>query len=941
MAIIEKSINGAATKYRQEEYKSGTGYVWGAWKDYSSQTVEIGAVKKLQVLVEFPQGGEISQVSVNVYMAGGPSMGKYVYLLDDWTVDPDHLDQFALGKKYISGTSETVSFDISPTQNNIFLIVLYPTTSGRGKVDTPKAIATGDDTAPVVSLISPEDTVLQYGNPVRYEWDLTYLAGYQLTENILEYSYDNSTWNNIINYGSNPVTSYTDNTKRAAGKIYWRVRAKTAFSDYGEDNASYDIIYVPSSVTLTAPTSGTRYGDQGISFQWSITQGSGSIQGTQLEYSADNGTNWTPLLNASGSRTSYIASAKTLPIGEIMWRVRVNDQYTGWTAWEYASFTVLESIPVTSASAPKNQYVDRTASATFAWTTTVAYGSITGAELEYDLDDGQGWRALGTVTGAATEYTVPADTFPALSSIVWRVRAKNGDNAYGLWSSASFATIDAVSNAIPKQPDSGAGRDETAEIFLYFSVTNELGSAPKGGRMQYRVQDGDWVDLFDEPHVEQWDGTDITQTTYGYQADPNTFPGAVIYWRVRVYNQDGVAGEWSKEAYFSTIDAPSVSTPISPTGTIEDTDSDLVFRWSTSSTSGTAPTGADLRYSYDGISWLELGHTDGTKQLTVSGGIIHAGTVQWQVRSYNRNGTAGAWSASATFVARAAPKVLEVTADGKPFTVITWQATDQQCYEIEIDGSILYGSFFGEEKNFQLPNYLDDGVHTVKVRVQNEMNIWSKPGELTFTVLNIPGGALYLSGDFDLDAELFWEDETDGSDYLIYRDGTLIGESAHKRFNDRVVLGEHTYYVVKRFADGYFSRSNDVECTLRTDITQVSLLAGGEWMSLEKSENAKRTQRFTHSLSVSYHHFSGDKNPTPEIGDEETLVAEFDAAWFYTEEGRKKLRALLGQALIIKSRGDEVVIGILEAYTKVNRKHFCGYAFSIHQMEWKDYVCAE
>lgn len=711
--------------------------------------------------------------------------------------------------------------------------------------------------------------------------------------------------------------------------------------------AHYTYDDTPPSISLIKPVETSVDGSTEIEFKWAISHVE-DIQYSKLEYSYDS-ESWTEIKAFYDSTISYYAPAKKFNPGTVYWRVKSATYYSNESTSATSYFTALESLPYVTVFEQNGKYQKREEPITFTWKTYISYGSITGAELQYSSDNGENWTPLGSVDGTGTSYTVPANTFPAVAysdaasrtgGIRLRIRSKNGDQQYGSWYSGSFATVDAPISAVPTAPRYGAAVDETTAITFSFNTENPICAPPSDVDIRWKVSDGEWQYL---EHLAEsmtpgtGSGNPLGNTVV---VPANTFSVSVIYYQVRAYNQDGVAGDWSSEAYFSTIDAPSVATPISPVGTIEDTDSDLVFRWSASSTSGSTPTGADLQYSYDGTTWLELGHADGSTQLTVSGETIHSGTVQWRVRSYNRNGTAGDWSSPAIFVARAAPRVLEVLADGKPFTTITWQATDQQTYQIEVDEAV-YGSFFGTEKTFQLPNYLEDGTHTVKVYVQNEMDIWSKPGELTFTVLNVPGDRLRLSGDFDLDAELFWDDESDRSDYLVYRDGQLIGEASQRAFTDRVVLGEHTYYVVNRFPSGYYSKSNEVECTLSTDVTQIALLSGGEWMPLEKSENSRQTQRFTHSRNVAYHHFSGDKNPTPEVSDEEDLVGEFDAAWFYTEEGAKKLKSLLGQALIIKSRGEEVVIGVLEAYTKVNRKHFRGYAFNIHQMEWKDYICAE
>lgn len=541
--------------------------------------------------------------------------------------------------------------------------------------------------------------------------------------------------------------------------------------------------------------------------------------------------------------------------------------------------------------------------------------------------------STGSGSSTTRKVTIPANTFaPGKVQVYVTVTGSNGETKDS--SVVTINTEDAITTITDASPGNGSWQNKDEIIPFHCVYKNSFNNSATGFDIEYSTDQVSW----DRIEVKNYSGPTYRDLYYDMPA--NALPSSLIYWRARVYNLDGVAGPWSDIYQFTTLDTPSVATALSPNGTVEDTDGDVAFQWSVSNTSGTESTGADLQYSYDGNSWINLGHTDGERILVIHGGTIHAGTIQWRVRSYNRDAIAGPWSSPVTFVARAAPRVLEVLANGKPFTMFTWQATDQQTYEIEVDG-IKYGSFFGTEKAFRLPNYLEDGTHTVKVRVQNAMNIWSNPVELTFSVLNVPGESLHLSGDFDLDAELFWNDESESSDYLVYRDGKLIGETTQRAFTDRVILGEHTYYVIHRFSSGYYSKSNEVECTLSTDMTQIALLSGGEWMPLEKSENTRRTQRFTHSRNVAYHHFSGDKNPTPEVSDEEDLVGEFDAAWFYTEEGTKKLKSLLGQALIIKSRGEEVVIGVLEAYTKVNRKHFQGYAFNIHQMEWKDYICVE
>ena len=795
---------------------------------------------------------------------------------------------------------------------------------------------------PDVTLVSPLDTSVDGADYVyfRYQTDYHGLSPASGLRAGIQWRTEDGEWNSIMsNY--NPSS---ENTVTASigifpeGKIIWRTRGQAQYAGAGEfAEGEFTVAYERPQISIIKPV-GEVDGSTKIQFEWASQTPSGKAGNyVEIDYSYDQ-ESWENLTSggraASEHNHTYESNWRIFNPGVVYYRIREKVYKGNYGEYAYGSFTALESVPYVSELKPNGKYQDKSAPINLTWYASISYGAIAGSELEYDLSDGQGWRSLGTVTGSDKSYTVPANTFPAVAytdnaqrtgGIRIRVRSKN---AYSSWAEASFTTVDAPTTARPASPANGASKSERQSITFQWYTSNITGSNPSGADLQYRYADDTWQTL---GHV---DGNEKTFT-----AEPDTFIGAVVYWRVRAYNQDGIAGDWSSEAYFSTIDAPSVSTPISPSGTIEDTDSDLVFRWSTSSTSGSTPTGADLQYSYDGITWLVLGHTDGTTQLTVSGGRIHAGTVQWQVRSYNRNGTPGAWSASATFVAHAAPRILDLITDDKPFTTFTWQATDQRDYHIVIDDDLVIGPVFDEVKTYQLTDYLEDGLHTVKIRVQNEMSVWSEWAETQFQVLNIPDGEIELQGSWDIDADLFWEDQAADAEYMVYRDGGLIGKTHSKAFADRVVLGEHRYHVIRRLSDGCYSISNTVSGSMSTRLTRVAPLVGGEWLALVKSENAKRSERFTRRRKVAYHHFSGNKFPTPEIGDQEELIGEYDAAWMHTEEGAKILDSLVGQAIIVKSRSGKVIIGVLEGYTSGDKKHFSGFTFDLKQMDWEDYVC--
>lgn len=782
--------------------------------------------------------------------------------------------------------------------------------------------------APILTITDPTNTDHSGTSQIAFAWTLAKGAD-SIDRTEAGYSINGGAYTTFVNRNA-LVTSYTASAFyfTPAGTVQWRVRCRHKISGWGDyATGQFTVTYAAPSVTLTAPVSGSLYGDQAITFSWAITQGSGSISATQLEYSADDGESWTSLLNVSGSRTSYTASAKSLPVGEILWRVRVNAQYTGWTEWQSASFTVLESLPLANPTAPINQYFDRTEAITFAWQESIGYGTVTGSELEYDTGDGQGWRTLASIVGTGTEYTAPANTFPAVSSILWRVRAKNGDNEYGDWESAYFATIDDTTFATPYYPISGTSCDETAAIVFQWTTSNTLGSEPTGADLQYRYESGDWTAL-----------GSVSGATKQFSAPANTFIGATIYWRVRAYNQDGTAGSWSSAATFSTLDTTPVATALSPNGTVEDTSKAVLFRWSVSNQSGTLPTGSQLQYSHDNTNWTNMGSVTGrATSYYVPGGTITAGSTFWRVRAYNRNGYAGNWSTPLSFIARAAPVVSTVSVTAKPWAAVTWQADDQQSFEIFVDGMSL-GAFFGAEKTYQLPDYLKDGDHTIGVRVMGSYSLWSQLYEVTVSVSNTQAQALTLRARTNIDAELSWQGGT--GPYYIYRDGEMIGKTNQKVFKDRTALGTHEYQVIEKLVSGDCNASPVLTRTPFVAFPHIAALSGGDWIDLPHRLESQSDPIYSETQEAAYNHLSGMPYPTASIGKNQDATGQYSALFLQNEEdAHRRFRALKGKPVILKTADDEVMIGILHAWERTPKNQdYTAYQFSIQRIGWEDFI---
>lgn len=387
----------------------------------------------------------------------------------------------------------------------------------------------------------------------------------------------------------------------------------------------------------------------------------------------------------------------------------------------------------------------------------------------------------------------------------------------------------------------------------------------------------------------------------------------------------------------STVEPAFTAVAVSPDGTIEDGSGPITFTWTASNSVGSTPSGAELQYSADGgTTWTALGSVTGSAlSYTAPANTVPGGQISWRVRALNSGGTPGEWSDSLSFISVAAPAAPSVSTDAAPFTTITWNAVGQQAYEVLVDG-VSYGVRFGAGKIFTLPQPLADGNHTAAVRIQGAYGLWSQPGEAVFTVQNVPAGSIELSGEFGVDAELFWSASPSGEDFLIYRDGVQIGHTAETGFTDRRALGTHEWTVLLRQADGNYTRSNAVTGTTAVEGTMIAPLSGGPWLSLRLTEASLPARQYNFSRSHSLRHFSGSALPVLELTPYENKTGSFQCAFKDPAEARA-FEALWGQVVVVKSQ-ENVITGGLMNLDKAQNAFYIAYAFTIEEIALEEVV---
>ena len=428
----------------------------------------------------------------------------------------------------------------------------------------------------------------------------------------------------------------------------------------------------------------------------------------------------------------------------------------------------------------------------------------------------------------------------------------------------------------------------------------------------------------------------ISGSTSEVTIPANTFPtGTTITYYIEATDTDGTTTQ-TPEYSFSTADGAAYATPTAPIDSVQDGSQAITFRWNLSSDTGTTPTRVELAWNNGGTWTTLMDENSAVTSWTAPANSFGAGTIEWRVRAYNLDGTAGDWG-TASFVCIAAPGAPEsVVTDGVPFLTVQWQATEQQAFEIFIDG-VGQGAQFGTAKSYTLDEPLADGVHTIGVSVQGAFGLWSAVSEQLVTIQNVPGSAVALNGSFGIDASLFWDTASTVNDFFVYRDGVRIGHTAAASFVDRLSVGAHEWFVLNRLANGNYTKSNTVAGTLHAETTVIAAFGSDDWIELRLTENRQTTQNYSYERSHSLRHVSGAVWPVLELSPYEDVSAGFDTA-FLTGADAKRFEALRGKVVTIKTRDDTVVVGALTSIRKTVGDFYITYAFTLQRIHWEDYT---
>ena len=614
------------------------------------------------------------------------------------------------------------------------------------------------------------------------------------------------------------------------------------------------------------------------------------------------------------------------------------------TLSSYSPYVVIayDDVDITLKLSPSgsNTYLTQARSNTFKWFSfPSSYLSVeqvkqTSAQFQWRVGSSGTIHSISvgaSDTNDATDLSVPAGTFPA-GEIQWRViaTAKNGTTATMDWQTSTVLAPE-IGSPSPTSGYVAKGKDNrfSWRLVQRVSPTSQypLSVDQASATFQWRTSESAAI-------------TSISCGTASSVTIPSgTFTTDRIQWRVTAATAEG-ASATSDWFTLSTLEAAGTAETVSPKGIVIDSSVDNVFTWRHIISTGTEQTKAELQISSDNSTWTALATVNSSSNsYTVPANTLGTGTKYWRVRTYNTDNVASEWSASAQFVSVGAPDapvvVIQSTA---PRPSISWQATGQQAYQVEIDGVTASGTRFGTDKRYRSPVYLADGNYTVRVRVQNEYGFWSPWGTAALPVTNIPGGAITLTASTENAVTLAWVDSDNYDFYIVYRDGTPIAKAEDPGYVDNMAIGACTYQVRGCYSDNdYYGVSAEVSVSVTPEYNVLYDMDAGEWLTMKYSGLTNQPVTRSISRSIAEVRLSGYTYPVAERSKAKTATYDGNVV-FLNRDSAEKFEGMIGHLVCLKLHPSGGCIGYLNEVSGEVNQYKSVYSFMVTQIEYEEEI---
>ena len=401
-----------------------------------------------------------------------------------------------------------------------------------------------------------------------------------------------------------------------------------------------DAVIVRGNIAYkSGPSSGSVGSNTPTTFAWDYVRESDDAYCAVEEWAQQSATFFWKLstessyhsIQISGNTKSVTIPANTFPTGStVQWYVRGTEEHGKTTQTANFSFSTYATtiVPVTY---PSGSNVDNRTAKDFAWYfhTTIGNYPQRSAELLWRKVNTENWNSI-PADGATQSLSVPAYTFPAGSTIQWKIAGVDASGVASESQPSTFTTLGYSVTVIASPTGSNIGT--VSEIPFIWRLSNTQGDADQRSAVLYwRARGGGAY-------------TAITNSspTKSIIIPANTFPtSSTIEWYLSVTGADGTVTE-TAVANFSTV-APKITANTYPSGNSVDFGRGLTFSWyfKTATSNDYPQRSASLFWRASTEDpWSEIPAEGDAKQLTVPAYTFPSdSTISWYLQGTDAGGT--------------------------------------------------------------------------------------------------------------------------------------------------------------------------------------------------------------------------------------------------------------------------------------------------------------
>jgi hypothetical protein len=355
----------------------------------------------------------------------------------------------------------THPWDIPGLASSYYLVRIYETDGS--------PVDTSDSVFAVTAL--PSITITSPQGGMSWEANSSQTITWKTTGNVepvqIEYSIDNGeTWTVIIastpNDGSQPWTVPGTPSSRCL------VRIAETDGEPSDTSDGWFAITAPISITVTSPN-GQEYWpvDAARVIQWKNT---GAVGNVKIEYSTDNGENWTGIIGSTANNGTYPWTVPDSVSSQCLVRISETDGDPVDTS--DALFTIEEptSITVTSPNGGEQWMVNSSPEIT--WTSSGNIGTVI---IDYSVDNGETWTNAATAVENDGSYTWLVPGRPSDNCLI-RIIGRTTD---GNWEDVSDAVFSIVPPGAGITVISPNGGENLVSGSTYEITWTSTGSIPR------------------------------------------------------------------------------------------------------------------------------------------------------------------------------------------------------------------------------------------------------------------------------------------------------------------------------------------------------------------------------------------------------------------------------------------------------------------------------